>query len=82
MKEEKLGKEPAFAAANDGGCQPGMSKRFYAACRMLQSLSSAALIHDKVKDTYKAKAEKNGTKIYQEIVKNAYDLADELLKQE
>ena len=74
---EKLGQEPAFAiSGNDYSTergnkyhpkQEGMSKRFYAACAAMQGMLA--------NDT-------NGNAEVIDIIKWAYELSDELLKQE
>ena len=71
MENQKLGQEPAFPNENTEFCQDpycyGMSKRFYAACAAMQGML----------------ANQSVTHIPDEIViKTAYKLADELLKQE
>lgn len=67
--ENKLGQEEAFACASSGGHQPGISKRFYAACAAMQGLLSA---------------NKSGIVFLEpeEAIRFAYFYADELLKQE
>lgn len=85
-KKEKLGQEPAYPCLEynevgygnaitinllDGSKQfipfkEGMSKRFYAACTVLQGFASDPEINGPLS----------------EIIKSAYDWADELLKQE
>lgn len=77
MENQKLGQEPAFAMSNSelnfniqGVVKDesnGMSKRFYAACAAMQGML----------------ANQSVTHIPDEIViKTAYKIADELLKQE
>lgn len=70
MNKEKLGQKPAFACANDGGINEGMSKRFYAACAAMQGLL--------------ANQEVNKSNYYNNeiLVGVSYSIADELLKQE
>ena len=87
MSENKLGQEPAFPTQIEvpynfekewGGTiestqtidHPGISKRFYAACAAMQSLISSSVynVFDVDAPAY--------------IVHKAYELADELLKQE
>lgn len=65
---QKSGQEPAFASVSDRYIQEGMSKRFYAACAAMQGILSGSPIGGLPDDT--------------KIVKIAYDIADELLKQE
>jgi hypothetical protein len=80
---EKLGQEPAFGypahsdiddppgwsrSCNTHEERKGMSKRFYAACAILQGLATAI--------------EFRQDKSVEEDVKLAYEYADELLKQE
>lgn len=70
-KENKLGEEPAFPIVDNGqlcSIEFGMSKRFYAACMVLQGLLSNPTIISSTTESC--------------IVKDAYSLADELLKQE
>ena len=69
---EKLGQEPAFAyqieLANGNVKESlGMSKRFYAACAAMQGMLA--------NDT-------NGNAKVIDIIEWAYELSDELLKQE
>ena len=75
MENQKLGQEPAFACTyemrisgqNKLCYHEGMSKRFYAACAAMQGML----------------ANQSVTHIPDEIViRTAYKLADELLKQE
>lgn len=78
MENKKLGQEPAFPL--DGiyaldaikSNNNGMSKRFYAACAAMQGMLSNSSI--------KAKLGENCDN--EIIIKIAYTLADELLKQE
>lgn len=66
---EKLGQEGAFACAADNGYQIGVTKRFYAACAAMQGMlaqPNRELRYDHI----------------QEFIKDCYDHADELLKQE
>ena len=81
--DKKLGQEPAFAIpGNDyrteAGSkyhlrQIGMSKRFYAVCAAMQGLAA----------NLNGFQQKNGEPHTSEsFIKNAYILADELLKQE
>lgn len=89
METEKLGHEPAFASSYDvhtgfdslGNKEftrenfIGMSKRFYAACEAMKGILSTQLgvyfIGQELNVGYKKK-----------LIENAYQLADELLKQE
>ena len=87
MKEEKLGQEPAFASSYDlhtgfdslGDKEftrisnDGMSKRFYAACAAMQGLISGH---------YKVNTVNNGFPEPCAICEQAYQFADELLRQE
>ena len=79
MENNKLGQEPAFAAISNGQdvctTQQGMSKRFYAACVVMQGLLSNSVFMSYMAQEYSDNTDK-------EVVKNAYELADELLKQE
>ena len=54
---------------------PGMSKRFYAACVAMQGLLSNSVFMSYMAQEYSDNTDK-------EVVKNAYELADELLRQE
>lgn len=70
MENEKLGQESAFP--NDGNWangnpEPGISKRFYAACCVLQGFAAHRDIGN-FKNQY--------------VCTRAFELADELLKQE
>ena len=81
MEKEKLGQEPAFANGNhnithSSGIPNGMSKRFYAACAAMQALITNFPKERMINDGYIALTE------YSEIIKESYELADELLKQE
>lgn len=81
MKEEKLGQEPAFPLPADVGVNyyfnkvipdpaNGMSKRFYAACAVMQGiLANSQFITDCG----------GSPKV---IIEYSYELADELLRQE
>ena len=77
MENNKLGQEPAFA--NRGQIyeptQQGISKRFYAACVAMQGLLSNSIFMNYMAQEYSDNTDK-------EVVKNAYELADELLRQE
>lgn len=78
MENQKLGQEPAFAMSNSelnfnkqGVVKDesnGMSKRFYAACAAMQGI---AAIHSTKSDIDN-----------EWICKTAFNMADELLKQE
>ena len=81
MNKEKLGQEPAFANGSknlfdENGILNGMSKRFYAACDAMQGLIMNFPKERMVNDGYIANSD------YPELIKEAYELADELLKQE
>jgi hypothetical protein len=71
--ENKLGQEPAFPydPHNYSNGEKGMSKRFYAACSAMQGILSypGAINNSLYKDA-------------KSICKIAYEIADELLKQE
>lgn len=76
MNKEKLGQEPAFPMdfeqRND--FQLGMSKRFYAACAAMNGLlSNPEIIKAMARDMKTAD---------KDLAKAAYEVADELLKQE
>ena len=78
MKNNKLGQEPAFACVTSGSeayLQDGMSKRFYAVCVAMQGLLSNSVFMSYMAQEYSDNTDK-------EVVKNAYELADELLRQE
>lgn len=71
--EKKLGQEPAFAtsallSAGEDVYQSGMSKRFYAACCAMQGIASAQTTRSDTDNEW--------------ITKTAFNMADELLKQE
>lgn len=74
---EKLGQEPAFPNENTMLCQPpdcfGMSKRFYAACKIASSVISSAL-SDIDTENYIIQKEA--------VIRTVYEYVDELLKQE
>ena len=68
---EKLGQEPAFPLKSEGiaNRQKGMSKKFYAACAAMQGLlANSELGWDRP--------------VEEHLVKQSYEYADELLKQE
>ena len=87
MENQKLGQEPAFAVPTNCNLQldsngnvvnspeDGMSKRFYAACAAMQGM----LAHS---TRYHCRKEDEALTWKQGIIKEAYELADELLKQE
>ena len=79
MKAEKLGKEPAFPASHEQfetiPTYKGMSKRFYAACAAMQGM----LAHS---TRYHCRPEDSHLTWKQGLIKEAYELADELLRQE
>ena len=71
MNNEKLGQEPAFPCEHfpQDSTVEGMSKRFYAACAAMQGMlanPNENLVHT----------------VDNDIVRVAYRMADELLKQE
>ena len=70
-KEEKK----VFVAANPHSLQPGMTKRFYAACFVIQGM----LANESLMKMY---ARKKPTGSQTVIVKDVYDIVDELIKQE
>lgn len=81
---EKLGQEPAFATSamlsrDEDVYQSGMSKRFYAACAAMQGMLSNPNIADQLKSINKNISTKES---YAIVVRSAYSIADELLKQE
>ena len=90
MENNKLGQEPAFGFGyekehsylNQPGKyrtpekELGMSKRFYAACAAMQALITNFPKERMINDGYIAFTE------YSEIIKESYEFADELLKQE
>lgn len=86
MKEEKLGQEPAFPLPADVGVHynsngvisdpaNGMTKRFFAACMAMKGM----LAHS---TRYHCRPEDSHLTWKQGMIKEAYDLADELLRQE
>ena len=79
MENNKLGQEPAFPNESNAYMQMpdcfGMSKRFYAACVAMQGLLSNSVFMSYMAQEYSDNTDK-------EVVKNAYELADELLRQE
>lgn len=86
MENNKLGQESAFPEITykytvNGNYPklmhyPGMSKRFYAACAAMQALITNFPKERMINDGYIALTE------YSEIIKESYEFADELLKQE
>jgi hypothetical protein len=90
MDITKLGQESAFACANEKSHQKGINKRFYAACAAMQGLLSQHIIHVeenltdkdyKQEPAYKMKFMNNDPD-YAFLVRDAYEISDELLKQE
>ena len=79
MENQKLGQEPAFPNENTEFCQDpycyGMSKRFYAACAAMQGM----LAHS---TRYHCRKEDESLTWKQGMIKEDYELADELLKKE
>ena len=91
MEKEKLGQEPAFGFGFKEEIptpwsslhstqivlkrHEGMSKRFYAACAAMQGM----LAHS---TRYHCRKEDEALTWKQGMIKEAYELADELLKQE
>lgn len=71
-KKEKLGQERAFPI----GSHYGMSRRFYAACAAMQGLLTGYSESLKVNGGYIANTD------HEDIIKQSYELADELLIQE
>lgn len=78
MSEEKQINTPVFPVATLGNgvsfYEPGMSKRFYAACAAMQGLLSNHVYMDNLADKF----EDAGIG----VVKDAYEIADKLLKKE
>ena len=72
MENQKLGQEPAFPNENTEFCQDpycyGMSKRFYAACAAMQGIAAMHSTKSDIDNEW--------------ICKTAFNMADELLKQE
>ena len=78
MENQKLGQEPAFAMSNSelnfniqGVVKDesnGMSKRFYAACAAMQGIAAMHSTKSDIDNEW--------------ICKTAFNMADELLKQE
>lgn len=96
--EKKLGQEPAFPTIVSfengkmqesyqvGNCEAhfnGVSKRFYAACAAMQGIlaGDSNTLTCTTKDDVLS-AHKTYSYNYSKIAKNAFKLADELLKQE
>jgi len=85
---EKLGQEPAFPQTGlpereevmltDGLLKFGMSKRFYAACAVMTGLLSTI----EFQKANAIMARKNDIQSDRLLIRTAYELADELLKQE
>jgi hypothetical protein len=79
--ENKLDWQPAFPEIhqnNDGTLDynnPGMSKRFYAVCSIIQGFLS----NPKIMEAYTKNESPNKQK---NLISGCYDWADELLKQE
>ena len=78
MEKEKLGKSPAYPIQINQAYLPGMSKRFYAACAAMQGILSNTDLMTKVHEVSNSKNE--DPKLV--VIRNAYEFADELLKQE
>ena len=76
MKNQKLGQEPAFSCTyemkisgqNRLYYHDGMSKRFYAACAAMQGIAAMHSTKSDIDNEW--------------ICKTAFNMADELLKQE
>ena len=76
MENQKLGQEPAFACTyemrisgqNKLCYHEGMSKRFYAACAAMQGIAAMHSTKSDIDNEW--------------ICKTAFNMADELLKQE
>lgn len=83
MNTEKLGQEPAFACmygtSENGYLQEGMSKRFYAACMVLQGLLSNPNTAEQIISHAGIVNAETANAI---VCETAYEIADELLKQE
>lgn len=72
MNKEKLGQEPAFPLAEpQNEFEIGMSKRFYAACAAMNGLMSSL-----------SPTQEITARLAEQISKESYMIADELLKQE
>ena len=78
-QNEKLGQESAFPIGYDTGydASKGISKRFYAACMAMQGLCSSSQIRPGTFDF-----ENQCKETIKHLTKVAYNIADELLKQE
>lgn len=80
---KKLGQEPAFPpdremqelTPNCEGYHVGMSKRFYAACAAMQGILSN-------QDQFHVDNDNSSKAYTRSLCKDAYNFADELLKQE
>lgn len=77
---ERLGQNPAFPVAPFGNRKSidddGISKRFYAACAAMQGLIIHFPYERTVNNGYIALVD------HTDLIKQSYQLADELLKQE
>lgn len=73
MSKEKLGQEPAFPIKSEGiaNRREGMSKRFYAACAAMQGICCGLSGSQNITPS-----------LATQVIKEAYIMADELLKQE
>lgn len=85
--KEKLGQEQAFPMEQHDGndlydIHHGMSKRFYAACAVLQGIVSGIYSNKEMFHTIEYSAEKNKLNVSEFLVRESYIAADELLKQE
>ena len=85
--EAKLGQDPAFPELDyDSGQmyyqKNGMSKRFYAACAVMQGLLSGIYSNKETINSITELSERYSIESCDYIVGMAYEYADELLKQE
>lgn len=77
--EQKLGQEPAFPNCMEINNEYGMSKRFYAACAALQGLLSNPNTAEQIISHAGIVNAETANAI---VCETAYEIADELLKQE
>jgi len=90
MDITKLGQDAAFPKTSDVAPQKGMNKRFYVACVAMQGLLSQHITHVKKnlpdedykqQPVYRMQFVSNDPD-YEFLVRDAYKIADEFLKQE
>ena len=89
MKTEKIGQSPAFAAANNGGLQKGISQRLYLAGIAMQGLlakwntaiPSDTIVSRDPETDRKISGNEACQKTLEVMVKMSLMAADELLRQ-